>query len=340
MAGKHNYNAMATFKIYKLHFNTPLHIGDKRDDEGVSLKTIQSDTLMAAITSALAKVGNKIPDNGDLGCVVSSLFPYYQGEKDTSSATYFLPMPLSSRPPVLADVSKAKMVKRIRWIDAQLYGKVLAGENLFDGSVEHFDHIHGEFLTTSVLPDKFIRSEVCQRVKLESRVGETDALPYYVDRITFEHRSGLYFIVKGDTTLLDKGLHILMQEGIGTDRSIGYGFFEVQTDELKLNTPLEAKYVVSLSLLIPADKNQLNGLFSGEEIAYDFLRRGGWITTQPYQQLRKNAIYGFLPGSVFSKQENDVCGTIVDLAPAIVKASSEAHPIWRDGRSILLPIKR
>ena len=34
---------MATFKIYKLHFTAPLHIGSQREDEGYSMNTIQSD---------------------------------------------------------------------------------------------------------------------------------------------------------------------------------------------------------------------------------------------------------------------------------------------------------
>ena len=108
---------MATFKIYKLHFTAPLHIGDKRDDEGVSMKTIQSDTLMAALTAVLAKVGNKIPADGNLGFTVSCLFPYYQSGKE-GRVSYFLPMPLQSRLPELTDVGNAKAVKKFRWAHA------------------------------------------------------------------------------------------------------------------------------------------------------------------------------------------------------------------------------
>ena len=330
---------MATFKIYKLNFTSPLHIGDKRDDEGVSLKTIHSDTLMAALTSLLARVGEKIPDDGDLGFTVSSLFPFYQREEGKPTS-YFLPMPLQSRLPELTDVGNAKKVKKIRWVDAELYPGILAGENLFDGKSEHFDHIHGEYLTTSSIPENFIRSEVCQRVKLESRIGEKDALPYYVDRITFAEGAGFFFLATGDTQLLDKGMNILSQEGIGTDRNAGYGFFNFTTDELTIGTPADANHVVSLSLLIPADKKQLDELFASDEIAYELTRRGGWITSMLHMQLRKNAIYGFLPGSVFNKPQSDVCGTVVDLAPGIVRSSKDSHPVWRDGRAILLPIKR
>ena len=67
---------MATFKIYKLHFTSPLHIGDQHEDEGISLKTIASDTLQAALMACLAKIGTSIPETGELGFTLSSTFPY------------------------------------------------------------------------------------------------------------------------------------------------------------------------------------------------------------------------------------------------------------------------
>ena len=73
---------MATFKIFKLHFTAPLHISDPHDDLGNSQKVIHSDTLYAALMSCLAKRGESLPEDGDLGFTVSSLFPYFQKDKD------------------------------------------------------------------------------------------------------------------------------------------------------------------------------------------------------------------------------------------------------------------
>jgi hypothetical protein len=68
-----------TFLIYKLHFTTPLHLGDARDDYSVSLKSIASDTMYAALTACLAKIGKEIPPDGDLGFTIRKpgnfLFP-------------------------------------------------------------------------------------------------------------------------------------------------------------------------------------------------------------------------------------------------------------------------
>ena len=337
---------MATFKIYKLHFTAPLHISDQHDDLGNSQKIIQSDTLYAALMSCLAKNGEDLPEDGELGFTVSSLFPYFQKDKD-SSPVYFLPIPMQSRQADLADVTKAKMVKKVQWIDSNLYSSVLSGESLFDGTDSYIPYIQGNYLTTYELPEdingskEFVRSEVSQRVTLMSRTGEEDAKPFYVDKILFRYDAGLYFIVEGDTSLLEKALHLLSLEGIGTDRNVGYGFFEYTADSLSIDLPKEANHQLSLSLLIPESKEQLEMLLNSECVAYDFVRRGGWITTYPYMTLRKNAIYGFVPGSVFRKDEGEsatVIGKIVDLKPETVDVEI-THHVWRNGKAIMLPIK-
>ena len=335
----------ATYKLYKLHFTSPLHIADRHEDDSNSLKNIQSDTLYAALMSCLAKTGITIPDNGDLGFTTSSLFPYYQRGKD-DNPIYFLPMPIQARISEMSDVSMSKAVKRIQWVDAELYSKILFGESFFDGTDEFYPYIQESYLTKNSLPEdlngskEFVKSEVSERVTLQSRTGEEDAVPFYVDKILFRYESGLYFLAEGNTEILEKALNILSSEGIGTDRNVGFGFFEYSTDELSIKLPKEANHQVSLSLFIPESKNQLSELMDSKEVAYDFTRRGGWITTYPYTSLRKNAIYGFLPGSVFSLKDDDTCsviGSIVNLKPEIGELTPD-HPIWRNGKAIMLPI--
>lgn len=336
---------MATFKIYKLHFTSPLHIGDQHEDLGGSQKVVQSDALYAALMSCLAKKGESIPENGDLGFTVSSLFPYFQKDEN-SSPVYFLPIPMQAKQVDIGDVPMAKKVKRVQWVDSALYASVLSGESLFDGADKCLSCIQEGYMSTYELPEdingskEFVRSEVSQRVTLKSRTGEEDAKPFYVDKILFRHHAGLYFIAEGDTLLLEKALNILSLEGIGTDRNVGYGFFEYTVDSLSIDLPDSANHQLSLSLFIPESKEQLEALMNSEKVAYDFMRRGGWITTYPYMTLRKNAIYGFLPGSVFRKEEDittAIIGKIVDLKPKIADVEI-AHHVWRNGKSIMLPI--
>ena len=332
---------MATFNIYKLHFTSPLHISDRRDDYGKSLRTIQSDTMYAALTDVLAKTGHTIKDDGDLGFAISSLFPYYQ-ESEETEPVYFLPMPFQTHMPELKDVAMAKMVKKVKWVDNSLYSKVLQGISLFEESEEYVKQIQSSYLTGRVLPASidgskdFINSKVFQRVKKEDRTGQEDALPYYIDRITFRDLSGLFFMVVGDTALLDEALKVLALEGIGTDRHVGLGAFEYLKDEINIEIPSKADYQVSLSLFIPETPEQLKMLLASDKVAYDFERRGGWITNTTY---RKDAIYGFLPGSVFCNTGYNIIGKIANLQPKDENGQPMTpHPIWRNGKSIMLPI--
>lgn len=330
---------MATLKICKLHFTSPLHIGDlKNDDYGNSLKTISSDTIYAAMTAVLATSGVSISSNGDLGFTVSSLFPYYQQCGDSPSV-FFFPQPLQSRLPRLADLGQRKKVKKVKWLDTSYFEKVLSGAHLYEDG-QDISNIHGEYLAVQPVPSDFLSSQVIQRVTLKSRVGEEDALPYYIDRISFLHHSGLFFIYEGDTEQLEKALTLLSLEGIGTDRNVGNGFFEYELTTLPLSLPASASHAVSMALLIPESQTQLDSLLASPLVAYDMERRGGWITTYPFQRLRKNAIYGLTPGSVFAKEIDgpETIGRIVDLRPDIEFTTDKLHPIWRSGKSLLLPI--
>ena len=82
-------SAMAQYTAYLLHFTAPLHLGNSRDDYGVSLQTLGSDGLYAALTATLSTMGVAIPDDGDLGCTVSSLFPFYQKHEDDEPMLFF-----------------------------------------------------------------------------------------------------------------------------------------------------------------------------------------------------------------------------------------------------------
>ena len=329
------------FSIYKLHFTTPLHLGDARDDYSVSMKTIYSDTMYAALTSCLAKIGKSIPDDGDLGFTISSLFPFYQKNKD-SKAVYFFPKGYKkskANDNTAEESITAKDIKKIQWIDANYFEKRI---NSNDTIYNDGKSIQGEYLTREEVDKDFIQSEISPRVTV-SRTGEEDAKPFYMDRLYFKGNSGLYFLVLGDTKLLDIGIDILQHEGIGTDRNVGNGFFTFSKDEIELETPENSDYVMSLSLFIPESKEQLSEMLSGEKAGYDFVRRGGWVTTPPFNALRKNAVYAFMHGSVFSLGNTDklqIKGRIVDLKPELPDNEQKLdHSIWRNGKTLFIPVK-
>ena len=225
------------------------------------------------------------------------------------------------------------------WLDAQAFSKMLKGEQLFDDTT--IDNIQGEYLTDKEIDKDFISSQVSARVSV-SRDGQEDAKPFYMDRITFKGYSGLYFIADGNVDLLEKALNLLQHEGIGTDRNVGNGYFEYDSTTVELDIPNGSEYALALSSFVPESKEQLQALLDSDDVAYDFQRRGGWITTSPHNTLRKNVIYAFTAASVFKSQcSGVVCkGEVgVDLKPEISWDDKLEHPIWRCGRALFLPIK-
>ena len=320
--------------IYRLHFISPLHIGSPREDYGISQTTIPSDTMYAALTACLAKFGETIPEKGDLKCTISSLFPFYQKEKD-AAVTYFLPRPLVNN---LSDKYKDRLkdIKKICWLTFDAFNMFIQGQDPFqNGDFE----MQGAYLIRrgTDFDKEFIKSQVSERVSISDRTMQSDAVPFYMDRVYFREKSGLYFIAVGDTSLLDKAIKLLALEGIGTDRNVGNGFFEYEKDTNTIELPDNAEHILVLSSFCPESKEQLTDMLSSDKAAYELQRRGGWITTSPNQSLRKNVIYMISAGSVLKHYSTDICtlGKIVDLKPEVAEIS---HPIWRCGRALFIPI--
>jgi CRISPR-associated protein Csm4 len=328
------------FSIYKLHFTAPLHLGDTRNDYSVSLKTICSDTMYAALTSCLAKTGKEIPEKGDLGFTISSLFPFYQ-KNEESEAVYFLPKPLRSVLPDLEQVEDAKKIKKVQWLGIEEFSEFINGNNHIFANLQN---VKGEYLTKKEIDSDFISSQISPRVTV-SRTGQEDATPFYMDRVYFKGYSGLYFIAVGADHLLNEAINVLQYEGVGTDRNVGNGFFTFSKNEIEIDCPgeKETAYGVALSMFIPESKEQLEGYLAGDKVGYDFARRGGWITTPPFNTFRKNAIYAFMHGSVLSLNPDnniEIKGKIENLKPELTFAEQQLeHSIWRSGKSIFIPIK-
>lgn len=326
------------FKCYRIKFKSTLHIGEGKEDYSNSRDKILSDSLHSAIIASLAMQGIEIPEDGNLGFNISDMFPYY---KDT----YFFPKPLCQKLPRLEDVTKAKKVKKVSWIDLYYFEKALRGEEIVEESKIE-DVIKGSFMMRSKKDFEGIYdSGISARVKV-SRYFDEDAVPFYMDRMYFKKDAGMYFLAEGNTDNLERALNLLQYEGLGTDRNVGNGDFEYEITKLSIEIPEDkCSNLFSLSTYIPHDKEELNELIGGDNVSYKMEKRGGWITSYPYSTFRKNAIYAFSSGSIFSNNKEIsssgifIKGKIVDLKPELPSSQKIEHPIWRNGKSIMLPIK-
>ena len=209
---------MTTFKAFKLHFRTPLRIGEA----GIGLERtgeiIHSDTLFAAIANALSRLNEDVEGfvnrvlHGELR--FSSCFPFRDG-------TYYLPAP------------HLPVEKKWRFLTLGDFEKVISGD--IPEEVES----KVDFITKVEIP-----KVVLDRTTLNSGI-------YYLTALRFVENSGLYFLVDGKDGILETALKYLQDEGIGGKRTWGLGKFEMEKDKIKIRE--KGDCYITLSLTHPKD---------------------------------------------------------------------------------------
>lgn len=332
---------MATKKwdIVKLFFKGPLHIGaGKGEYYEESKRVVHSDTLKAALHAVASEMDPKLADNNSFfeSFNISSLFPFAKEE-------FFFPKPYTKLPLAIKGVKEgpdlSKKLKKITYLGKEVFEKVISGED-FEAEGAAVDP-SGEFLFSmaglSNVP--VMTGAIQQRVTIPLMPHE-HPVPFEVERIYFGEGCGLFFLVEmnspEDKTIIENLLKVLGDQGIGTDRSVGNGHFCHQWDTLELELQEGHTHWMNLSLWCPQKEEIDNDVLS--KSSYSLVKRGGYIagsSLQEYRHFRKKSIYMFLEGSVFPG-EKILKGKRIDLRPGDVK---DLHPVWRDGRSIFLPIK-
>lgn len=353
--------------VYRLYFTGPVHFSDVMDDYGQSMPIYHSDSLYAALTASLASVGYTIPEGGELGFTLSSLFPfihiYPQGE-----TTYFFPKPLLNYPVPEDKVAIHKKFKKTKWIDKTLFEKTLEGINV----IEHFNLTQNNIADKIFLLSKqesltgnsiIINKSVRARVQIPRGFNETgrreNPQPFYMEVMEFagtSHKqlsresstfsSGLYFLVhfkeESEKKLLEKALTILSYNGLGTDKNVGFGQFRYEQGLLDLQVP-ESNHYLCMGVYIPDKSEYTKQDFTQRLYAFRLLRRGGWITDPRGSGFRKNEIFAFDVGSIIKENPSTsylTKGRIVDLTPQADFIRKElGHPVYKCGRTLFLPIK-
>jgi len=326
-------------KIYRLKFNSPLHISDVRADYGNSMRQLFSDTLYAAIMDAWAILGKSDWISNNINFALSCLFPFTVDNK--GEVVYFFPKPLNN--PIQDSDGNTKKIKKIGFIDKEYFENFLLGNFHIDP-----DNIRGQYLSKKVIDQNFISGGVIPRIRWHRKENE-DAEPFYMEKLFFKAGSGMWFMFYGDETArkqIEVALNYLKDAGLGTDRNVGNGTFTYESDELDLKIPEKANYCISLSLFLPSEYRILKEMLNyspdkeiDSKIGYEIIRRGGWIG-EPYNTYRKRNIYMFREGSIFYKKDcNSIFtdGAIVDVKPLETPREIN-HPIYRSGKAIFLPI--
>lgn len=325
---------MPDFRIIKMCHLSPLHIGTGRESYDVAASELHSDTLSAALASMAVTCGLTDDTASFLSSFrLSSAFPFWKDH-------YFLPRPAGLLDVVVDGVEEhdyRKRLKKIRYIEIPLWEQIASGRTLH----VKMSQLRGAFLVTEGVDDMaaICKSQVSQRVSVP-RDGVDDASPFFFDWHFYDESAGLYCLTDAAGPLADTLTTLfgsLGDAGIGTDKSVGGGHFDVETASISIPEPAGANASVTLSLFLPSEE-EFSGLFAASP-RYSLLLRGGYMagsSVERFRHLRKRSVYMFGEGSVFFTA-GALQGTVVDLRPEWNDAAM--HPVMRSGRTLSLKIK-
>ncbi len=329
---------MEQFAIFRLTNMSPLHMGLGKDDYDFSAYEVCSDTLSAALAAMRVRYRGKTEDVKEFlsSFRISSCFPYAGDE-------FFLPRPQGRIKVEMADACGNKMdetlyrkrLKKVRYVSHELFPAIAKGETLrIDAS-----QLDGDFLFAAPGEhNKPYQKDVRQRVKVPLE-GSADPEPFYFEWYYFQERCGLYCVARAEETILCELEDLLCRlgiEGIGTDRNVGGGKFDVQRRAMEMPDVENANAMLLLSLYIPTPE-ELEAM-DLERSRYTIVRRGGYMAgsdDESLRHLRKKNVYMFSTGSVL-KTSGRMDGDIVDVCSP--REGTTMHSVWRSGHPLTLPI--
>ena len=323
----------ASFDLIRFEFSEPLHISNARSDYAKSEEGIRSDTLAAAVMQSWATLGKQEWINAQPGFVTTSLFPF---TTVSGNFIYFFPKPVKDQTLNHLPPGSVKSFKIIRYYEKELFEERLHGRL----NVE-LNEMKEAFLTRSVPAGDtaFCKKSVIPRI-MRPRDDKSDTRIFYMERRTFKKGAGLFCLASFKDNewkqRFIKGLSLLAENGLGSDRTVGNGRFRFTEDTLELKIVSDSDHIISLSLFLPESEESLKKILD-DESRYELIRRGGWIS-EPFNTLRKRSIHMFAEGSVFNEPAESfkIKGKVVNVKPLSVPSY---NAIYRSGQSIFLPIK-
>lgn len=305
--------------IVKLTFRSPVHFGYKEKTYQMSEVTVSADTLFSALCNCWrlmygsADLGEMLGlfTSGNAPFVISSTFPYHREE-------LFVPKPVGlDLSDVTGDYKKAKKIKFIPL-------KCLIQQAEF----HDYQEIKQGFMLKRDVDCIYSSREIPRVVK--DCITETTEI-YYVQSVFFEEEAGLYFLLTVyDEAMLPKiraAINLLGDEGLGGERTYGYGLFTADFIEAgSFAADADSYMLLSPYLPRPDEVNQL------VPVSFELRRRNGWVYSMGGQNIRRKSVMMFAEGSVF---RNKLQGTIADVTPT----GFTEHRVYRYGLAYALPVR-
>ncbi|MBL1215637.1 MAG: type III-A CRISPR-associated RAMP protein Csm4 [Ignavibacteriae bacterium] len=324
---------------------------------------IHSDTLFAALINTHSKIFDntegfiKLFEKGEIK--ISSAFPMLTNK--SGSNIYFLPKPELD---YVAD-SNIKEEKKIKFISAGVFNYLQS--NIQDDQkirVSFTDKNYFSIIGSSYVVTKdelnynnpinnFIAEIVTPKTKVHSE-SQDDSFYHETDiQLTPVNLKGkeenqiltphFYFMFELKCNEEEKSdfftcLRVLVNEGIGGERSAGKGLFEdLVESEIKINLNEPAKTQMLISIFNPKTQNEFDSLSYYEVI----IRGGGSIGLDTekdedelkpeYSKYRKKQVRMIAEGAVAN---SNLEGRLVNVTPE----DGSNHQVFRNGKAFTIPL--
>lgn len=364
---------------YTLQFKGGLHIGTRGvnlEEAGVS---IPSDSLFAAILSALRLAGENVDDfanayKSDPPFLLTSAFPY-------AGSVRFYPMPADTARLFGPETIKTfgKKLGKIRYFSEGLLREALKRGSLDEWMFPESETetpktgvtLQGSTLWLKVdeiadLPKAFQRDERRRHALRRLTVWQAARVPrvtidrhtsaaniFHAGRVEFAEGCGLWFGVQWRNPeaeyagrkfkqALERALNMMQDDGVGGERTTGYGAFTLAEGKSSIAFANEARpdgLAYLLSRYHPRGDEAVTAL-NDPQSAYHLTPVAGWLHTYDGASQRRKRVFLVEEGGLLRARDG-VMGDVVDVRPEYNGAPGVDHPVYRNGLALALawPVK-
>jgi CRISPR-associated protein Csm4 len=323
--------ALTTY-LFRLQFQSPLHLGEPGIGLEAAGEHCPSDTLFGAIINAWALIFGKewVRDllqqflDGQPPFRLSSAFPYWQWEEqEYKREECSLPRPwMSPYHRNIPDEDRRPIQREVRFVPAGLFRKWVRQDGLSEAEASRINE----------LPNKKPWGDY-QRPHIRWDRGGARTQLFSVGVLEFKENAGLYFLLRtGLPEMVQnvaKALKLLGEElGLGGERGAGCGRFVFDCPELPddlkdaiRDSDVPARWcVLSIFHPRPEERRRLEG--------YRLVERGGYADS-PFarKQVERKRCYLLAEGAVVSAAD-PVSGAMMDVTPD-ESFRKEVHPVYR-----------
>lgn len=342
---------------------SPFHLGEK----GIGIEEVapyaHSDTIFSALCLSYLYIYGRDEFeellkqfiNRQPPFLISSTFPLYN---DGESKIFFFPKPLIT--PTAGEYKEKNYIERCsapsirkKLKEASFFSKKVF-ENCLTNGIEWvleglnnntISSMDGTILTEdekSRLKDSKIKlyedhqapRNTINRIKSSSTI-------YYMGLTTYPPTSEMYLLVeviKDMSNKLDKVLSLLEEEGIGGERSLGYGRFRLAKEKIEVIEADNADAFITLSLYHPTKEEAKNFTQKTQFLSYKLLTRVSYAFSPAIKGGKlKRRVRMMQEGSIFPKIENQ--NFYGDISIVLDANDTGSHPVYRYGYAFPLAIK-